>query len=83
MYRDSQYGLCIDISGPEGNAFSLMGCVDNFTSQIYGRSNPEYTKEKERILEDMKSSDYEHLLDVFNREFGMFCTLVKDGEPVF
>jgi hypothetical protein len=25
MYRDSKLGICIDLTGPDGNVFSLMG----------------------------------------------------------
>ena len=55
----------INLSGPEGNAFYILGkaqqyCKDhNFT--------PEKTKE---ILDDMKSKDYKHLVYIFQSQFG-------------
>ena len=58
----------IDIRGPEGNAFALMGRAKAFAKQMGLDHKP--------IIEDMKSSDYEHLLDVFEKHFGMVCTLV-------
>jgi len=73
MYRDSQHGLTIDVSGPEGNAFPLMGHAKNLAKEL--------DKDSKAILDDMKSSDYDHLLAVFEEHFGMVVTLLnKPGE---
>ena len=51
--------ITIDISGPQGNAYCIMGIIRNLLIQI------DYTKEQiDEVITDMKSSDYEHLLDV-------------------
>jgi len=34
MYRDSVLGLCIDLRGPEGNVFALMGLGDDLAKQL-------------------------------------------------
>jgi hypothetical protein len=34
MYRDSQLGLCLDLAGPEGNYFALMGIGDDLAKQL-------------------------------------------------
>lgn len=34
MYRDSQLGLCLDLSGPDGNVFALWGHGDNLAKQL-------------------------------------------------
>jgi hypothetical protein len=34
MYRDSKLGLCIDLSGPEGNVFHLLGIGNDIAAQI-------------------------------------------------
>lgn len=75
MYEDSQYGLCIDLSGPEGNAFCLLGYAKQYAKQIPG-------KDGDAIMADMMAGDYNHLIDVFETEFGGAIKLVnKPGEP--
>lgn len=61
--------ITIDLTGPEGNAFVLMGKAANYAKQLGLNS--------EEILADMMSSDYEHLLEVFDKHFGSFVTLYK------
>lgn len=34
MYRDSQLGLCLDLTGPEGNVFALLGVGDDLARQL-------------------------------------------------
>lgn len=66
----------IDLSGPEGNAFVLMAYAAKLGKRIYG---PEKT---EGILEEMRLSTYELLLLTFDKYFGNFVTLYRDGgEP--
>lgn len=61
--------IIIDITGPEGNAFALMGYAKNFAKQLGIDSNP--------IISDMMEGDYEHLLDVFEKNFGSFVILER------
>ena len=66
----------IDLNGPEGNAFVLLGYASRLGKQIYG-----YEK-TEAILEEMKMSTYELLLLTFDEYFGDFVILYRDGgEP--
>jgi hypothetical protein len=75
MYRDSQHGLTIDLSGPEGNAFALLGYAKGLARQL--------DKDWKKIQEDMTYSDYDHLVDVFEREFGSVVTLInRPGEDM-
>ena len=61
----------IDISGPAGNAFALMG-----TAKTLGRQ-PGFSKEKiDSVLSEMTSGDYDNLLNVFNDNFGEYVDLV-------
>ncbi len=60
----------IDLSGPEGNAFSLLAMAEKFAEDL--------NLDAPAILEDMRSSDYEHLLDVFEEHFGEYVTLDRD-----
>jgi hypothetical protein len=80
ILNESKFGRSgyreIDISGPAGNAFSLMGQARSFGKQL-GWSNEVISK----ITADMMSGDYENLLQVFDTNFGSFCDLVRfNGE---
>ena len=59
----------IDLTGPEGNAFTLMGMAKGWVKQL--------GKDWESIQGDMISGDYEHLIDVLEREFGEYITLYR------
>lgn len=70
--KNQERGIIIDLTGPEGNAFCLLG-----NAQTLGRKLG-YTEERvQQILEEMKSGDYENLVQVFDREFGDFVTLYR------
>ena len=74
--RDMNQRIEIDLNGPEGNAFVLLGYAARLGRQIYG---PEKT---ELILEEMKLSTYEMLILTFDNYFGSIVTLYRDGgEP--
>ena len=61
--------ITLDLTGPEGNAFVLMGHARRWAKQL--------NKDADAIIEEMMESDYEHLVEVFDREFGEFCTLLR------
>lgn len=63
MYNDSQHGLTIDLSGPDGNAFALMGHARNLAKQL--------DKDGKAITNEMMQGDYDDLVAVFEREFPM------------
>lgn len=61
----------IDLSGPQGNAFYLMGVVLN----TFHRSGaPELG---ESIVEEMQKGDYEHLLKTFDLYLGDHFDIVR------
>jgi hypothetical protein len=62
-------GIEIDLTGPQGNAFYLLGTAKKLANQL-GLDGDE-------ILNEMKSGDYENLLQVFDKNFGMFVTLYR------
>jgi hypothetical protein len=64
--------ITIDLTGPEGNAFVLLGYAKRFAKQL-GMSGAK----AERIVYEMQSGDYENLLDVFDKHFGSFVTLYR------
>ena len=61
--------IIIDLTGPDGNAFVLMGTAVNLAKQL--------GKDGKAIREEMMAGDYEHLLSVFDREFGHFVILER------
>jgi hypothetical protein len=67
--QERQGPIVIDLTGPDGNAFALMGYAQNFARQLGKDSKP--------IIEEMMSGDYEHLLQVFDRHFGDFVILER------
>lgn len=69
LKEDMGSGMIIDISGPAGNAYSLIGTAIGFAKQL-GRDPDE-------IEERMKSGDYENLIKVFDDEFGDIVTLLR------
>ena len=68
----------IDIDGPDGNAFALMGYASNLSKQLGFNTS--------KILTDMRKKDYEHLLKVFDKNFGEYVDLTtrnKDYMKLF
>ena len=61
----------IDLAGPEGNAFVLLGMAENFAKQL-GYDELETSD----LLTNMQSADYNHLVNVFDNAFGSFVTLI-------
>jgi len=62
----------IDLTGPEGNAFVLLGYVKRFGKQL------EWSDEQVKAVQDkMKAGDYENLVQVFDDTFGNFVTLLR------
>jgi hypothetical protein len=62
-------GIEIDLTGPDGNAFNLLGVARRLAKEL--------DRDGEAIMAEMRSGDYEHLIEVFEREFGDFVTLYR------
>lgn len=62
----------IDLTGPDGNAYALLAYADRFGRQL----NFTQTK-RDEIYKDMTSSDYDHLLEVFDKHFGDYVDLYR------
>lgn len=60
----------IDLTGPQGNAFALLSYAATFAKQLGFDS--------EKITEEMRSGDYENLVNVFDNYFGEYVILEKD-----
>ena len=62
-------GIEIDLTGPQGNVFFLIGTAKNLAKQL-GMNTSEIQKE-------MMSGDYENAVNVFDKNFGSFVTLYR------
>ena len=68
-------GRVIDLQGPMGNAFALMGYADDLLRQM-GRRH-----EFNKMRTDMMSGDYENLVRIFEENFGDYVELInKPGD---
>lgn len=65
--------IIIDLTGPDGNPFVLAGIAQRLGKQMGWDSG----KCQDLINEMMDGKDYEHLLQVFDREFGEFVILER------
>ena len=62
-------GIEIDLTGPNGNAFYLIGAAKNLAKQLGLDSKP--------IISEMTAGDYEELINAFDKHFGNFVTLYR------
>ena len=61
--------IVIDLTGPEGNAFVLLGYASRLGKQLGLDVN--------NVLDEMRSGDYENLISVFDGHFGDFVILER------
>jgi len=59
----------IDLTGPDGNAFVLLGTANKLAKQL--------GLDGKAIQSEMMSGDYENLIKVFDKHFGEFVTLYR------
>ncbi len=59
----------IDLTGPDGNSFALMGSAKGFARQLGIDHRP--------ILDEMRGGDYENLIRVFDHHFGEYVDLYR------
>jgi hypothetical protein len=71
MIRDKQPAteIVIDLTGPEGNAFVLLGYASRLGKQL--------GLDVATVLGEMRSGDYENLISVFDGYFGDFVILER------
>ena len=72
MIKEKQHTeteIVIDLTGPDGNAFYLIGVASNLSKQL--------GLDKQPIINEMMSGDYEHLVETFDNHFGDFVTLLR------
>ena len=61
--------IIIDLTGPQGNAYCLMGYAREFAEQL--------GLDDEAIIAEMKSGDYENLVETFDKYFGDIVILER------
>lgn len=65
--------IVIDTRGPDGNAFVLISYAISMAKQL--------GFDKDQIVKEMKSSDYNNLIKVFDKYFGEYVDIiVKEDE---
>lgn len=71
MIRDKKptKELVIDLTGPGGNAFALLGYAKNLAKQL--------DLNYDIIRTEMTSGDYENLIQVFDKYFGEYVILER------
>ena len=70
-------GRVIDLQGPNGNAFALMGRAVDLLRQLDRRD------EVHAMRTEMMSGDYNNLIGIFEKNFGEYVTLVGKPDEVF
>ena len=61
--------LVIDLTGPEGNAYCLMGYAKKFARQL--------DLDATQIIKEMQSGNYENLVATFDKYFGDYVILER------
>jgi hypothetical protein len=59
----------IDLTGPDGNAYMLLGYASRFAKQ--------FDMDYDIIKAEMTAGDYDQLLEAFDRHFGSFVILYR------
>jgi hypothetical protein len=68
--KQSQTGpVIIDLTGPDGNAYALMGYARKFARQLGLNSDT--------IIKNMMAGDYENLVQIFEDNFGDYVILER------
>jgi hypothetical protein len=67
--KNESFGIEIDLTGPNGNAFYLIGAANNLARQL--------GLDGKAIQAEMMKGDYEHLVNTFDKHFGHFVTLYR------
>ena len=75
--RTTEFETIINLDGPEGNANCLLG-----TAVAFSRDLRMDDDEIRPILKEMKSGDYKHLVNTFDKHFGKYVVLETSNEEL-
>ena len=67
--KKQSLGIEIDLTGPDGNAFMLVGKAGSLAKQLGLNAKA--------IQAEMMKGDYEQLVNTFDKHFGHFVTLYR------
>ena len=67
--KEQKLGIEIDLTGPDGNAFVLIGKAGSLARQL--------GLDSKVIQTEMMNGDYEHLVNTFDKHFGHLVTLYR------
>ncbi len=67
--QTAEYPIVIDLTGPDGNAWNLLGYAKQMAVAL--------DKDYNQIRDEMISSDYENLIQVFDKYFGEYVILER------
>ena len=67
--KKQKLGIEIDLTGPDGNAFVLIGTAAKLARQL--------GLDSKAIRTEMMAGNYENLINVFDKHFGNFVTLYR------
>ena len=67
--KQPQNEIIIDLTGPDGNAFALMGYAKRYAKEL--------GLDYKTIIAEMSEGDYENLVQVFDNHFGEYLVLER------
>ena len=73
VHADTSKAFVLNLGGPDGNAFALMGIVKNLLKQ-------DPAADVDAIIQEMMSGDYENLLTVFCKHVGQYVYFTNVAE---
>jgi len=68
-YKRKKKKIEIDLTGPDGNAFVLLGYAKRLSREL--------DLNYKQILDEMMEGNYENLINVFDKYFGEFVDLYR------
>ena len=68
-YKRKKKKIEIDLTGPDGNAFVLLGYAKRLSREL--------DLDYKQILDEMMEGNYENLTNVFDKYFGEFVDLYR------
>ena len=68
-YKRKKKKIEIDLTGPDGNAFVLLGYAKRLSREL--------DLDYKQILDEMMEGNYENLINVFDKYFGDFVDLYR------
>lgn len=67
--KENKSHIEIDLTGPDGNAYVLLGYAKSYCNQL--------ELDYETVSAEMKSGDYENLVNTFEKYFGDYVILYR------